>query len=166
MRRMRKQQRQGLTLLELMIVLVILVGLITVIAPRLLGTQAKADIKMTKMQIGSLESALKLYAVDMRTFPNSEDGLNALLEPPADEKKARKWEGPYLDDEIIPGDSWDNEFVYEYPPTNGSRDFPNVASPGPDGDLNTEDDVVNWRTSSEEGGGTGETANESFAIDK
>lgn len=149
MKRTGKQQRGGLTLLELMIVLVILVGLIGLIGPRLLGTQAKADIKNTTTQIGNLESALKLYAVDMRSFPNTEEGLAALLQPPADEKKARKWEGPYLDDEIVPGDSWDNEFLYEYPPTNGTRDFPNLASPGPDGELNTEDDIVNWR--SEEG---------------
>lgn len=146
MKRNRKQHRTALTLLELMIVLVILVGLIALVGPRLLGTQAKADVKNTKTQIGNLESALKLYAVDMRTFPNTEDGLKALLLAPADEKKARKWEGPYLDDEVIPGDAWDNDFVYEYPPTQGKRDFPNIASPGPDGELSTEDDIVNWRS--------------------
>ena len=151
MRMNRRKRRVGLTLLELMIVLVILVGLIALVGPRLLGSQAKADIKATKTQIGNLESALKLYAVDMRTFPSSEDGLKALLTRPTDEKKARKWDGPYLDDEIIPGDSWDNDFVYEYPPTKGTRDFPNISSMGPDGEPNTEDDIVNWRGSGEDG---------------
>jgi prepilin-type N-terminal cleavage/methylation domain-containing protein len=92
-----------------------------------------------------------LYAVDMRTFPGTEDGLQVLLKPPADEKKARKWDGPYLDDEIIPGDSWDSDFVYEYPPTKGTRDFPNIFSSGPDGEPNTDDDITNWRESTEEG---------------
>ena len=161
MPRIRKRQRAGLTLLELMIVLVILVGLIALVGPRLLGTQAKADVKNTKTQIGNLESALKLYAVDMRGFPNTEDGLKALLEPPADEKKSRAWQGPYLDDEIIPGDAWENQFLYEYPPTKGKRDFPNIASPGPDGELNTEDDINNWRSDEgdsqgKEGRATGE----------
>ncbi|MDP6060502.1 MAG: type II secretion system major pseudopilin GspG [Pirellulaceae bacterium] len=156
MKRIHKRRRTGLTLLELMIVLVILVGLIALVGPRLLGTQAKADVKNTKTQIGNLESALKLYAVDMRTFPNSEDGLKALLQSPTDEKKARKWEGPYLDDEIIPGDAWDNEFIYEYPPAKGKRDFPNVASPGPDGELNTEDDIINWRSDEGDSEGDGQ----------
>ena len=94
-------QRRGLTLIELMIVLIILVMLFAIAGPRLLGTQKKADIKGTKAQIGNFEAALKLYAVDMRTFPSTEDGLGALIKPPADEAKARKWDGPYLDLSLI-----------------------------------------------------------------
>ena len=43
MKRNRKRERAGLTLLELMIVLVILVGLIAMVGPRLLKSQEKAD---------------------------------------------------------------------------------------------------------------------------
>jgi len=141
----RNSKRHGLTLIELMIVLIILVMLFAIAGPRLLGTQQKADVKGTKAQIGNLEAALKLYAVDMRTFPSTEDGLGALIKPPADEAKARKWDGPYLDDEVVPADAWGNAFVYEYPPKKGSRDFPNIMSKGQDGEENTDDDVVNWR---------------------
>ena len=74
-----KTNRHGLTLLELMIVLVILVGLIAMVGPRLLNSQAKADIKTTKTQIANLEAALKMYKVDMRSFPSTEDGLAALI---------------------------------------------------------------------------------------
>lgn len=151
-RKTQGRNRRGFTLLELMIVLVILVGLIALVGPRLLGTQAKADVKSTKTQIGNLESALKLYTVDLRTFPSTEEGLQALLKVPDDEQKAKKWEGPYLDDEVVPRDAWGNAFVYEYPPTNGTRDFPNISSAGPDGQPNTEDDIINWRTESESGG--------------
>jgi len=142
------RRRDGLTLIELMIVLIILVMLFAIAGPRLLGTQKKADVKGTKAQIGNFEAALRLYAVDMRTFPSTEDGLGALIKAPADEAKARKWDGPYLDDEIIPGDAWDNAFVYEYLPPQppATRDFPRLSSLGPDGLPNTEDDIVNWRT--------------------
>jgi general secretion pathway protein G len=81
----------------------------------------------------------------MRTFPGTEDGLAALIKPPADEAKARKWDGPYLDDEVVPADAWGNAFLYEYPPSKGSRDFPNISSPGEDGEPDTEDDITNWR---------------------
>ncbi len=111
------RRRQAFTLLELMIVLVILVLLFAMVGPRLFGSQKKADIKAAKTQIGNLEAALELYAVDMRTFPSSEDGLQALLEPPSDERAAAKWDGPYLDDNVLPLDPWDNPYEYEYPPT-------------------------------------------------
>jgi general secretion pathway protein G len=148
-------KRRGFTLIELMIVLIILVMLFAIAGPRLLGTQKKADIKGTKAQVGNLEASLKLYSVDMRTFPSTEDGLAALIQPPADEAKARKWDGPYLDDEVVPADAWGNAFVYEYPPTNGGRDFPNISSVGLDGESDTEDDIINWRDMEESAGGDG-----------
>ena len=151
----RSRDHRGLTLIELMIVLIILVMLFAIAGPRLLGTQDKADVKGTMTQIGNLEAALKMYAVEMRTFPNTEDGLAALIKPPADEAKARKWNGPYLDDEVIPADAWGQAFVYEYPPINGQRDFPNISSVGKDGEPDTEDDIVNWREV-EEGGDAGD----------
>jgi len=74
---MKRQNRKGLTLLELMIVLIILVGLIALVGPRLLGTQKKADIRTAQAQIGNLASALKMYVVDMKSFPLTEEGLQA-----------------------------------------------------------------------------------------
>jgi len=143
----RTSRHRGFTLLELMIVLVILVVLIGMVGPRLLGSQKKADLKMARAQIGNLESALELYAVDVRSFPRSEQGLTVLLEPPTEDATSRKWDGPYLDDEIVPVDPWDNAYLYEYPPANGKRDYPNIWSAGPDGEADTDDDIVNWRTS-------------------
>ena len=141
----RSDLRRGFTLIELMIVLIILVMLFALVGPRVLGTQDKADIKNTQIQIGGLEGALEAYAVEMRSFPSTEEGLISLIKPPADEAKARKWDGPYFDDEVIPADAWDKAFVYEYPPVNGTRDFPNISSLGKDGEAETEDDIVNWR---------------------
>ena len=90
----RSDLRRGFTLIELMIVLIILVMLFALVGPRVLGTQDKADIKNTQIQIGGLEGALEAYAVEMRSFPSTEEGLISLIKPPADEAKARKWDGP------------------------------------------------------------------------
>jgi general secretion pathway protein G len=147
----RKNHRAGFTLLELMIVLVILVLLFAMVGPRLLGSQKKADIKAAQTQIGNFESALNLYAVEMRTFPSTEDGLQALFDPPADERSAAKWDGPYLDGNALPLDPWDNPYQYEYPPANNRRDFPDIWSWGPDGEADTDDDIINWQ-----GAGAGE----------
>ena len=146
--------RSGLTLLELMIVLIILVMLFSIAGPRLLGSQKKASIRLTKAQIGNFESALKMYYADMRSYPSTDEGLNALINAPSDENKARNWDSEgYLDDEVIPADPWGNAYAYEYVGAqDGGRDFPRIRSLGPDGQANTEDDIINWRESGSGGG--------------
>ncbi|MBX3418057.1 MAG: type II secretion system major pseudopilin GspG [Pirellulaceae bacterium] len=144
-------KRSGMSLLEILIVLSILAVLIAIVAPRILGSQKKADIKSTRLQIANVEEALKLYAADNRTFPSTEEGLLALMVKPDDEKRARSWDGPYFDGEETPSDPWGNEFRYEYPPTKNKRDFPDIWSLGPDGVENTEDDIGNFTTDSERG---------------
>lgn len=153
----RNRRRHAFTLLELMIVLVILVLLLAMVGPRLLGTQKKAYIKNTKAQIGIFKTALDSYAAEVGHYPSSEDGLQALLDPPSDERAAQKWEGPYLDTDMLPLDPWDNDYQYEYPPTNNRRDFPDIWSYGPDGEDGTDDDITNWSGS---GGGSEEAGEE------
>ncbi|MFN5470171.1 MAG: type II secretion system major pseudopilin GspG [Pirellulaceae bacterium] len=148
----RNPTRQGLTLIELMIVLVILVGLMAIVGPRVLGTQRKADIRTAQAQIGSINSALKMYAVDMKTYPSTEEGLALLVESPEDERLAKNWDGPYLDGNL-PVDPWGNEFQYEFgdEESEDAPDFPLVYSLGPDGQPNSSDDVGN--VSKEDAGG-------------
>ena len=139
-----RKLRRGLTLLELMIVLIILVGLLAIIGPRLLGSQKKADIRTAQAQIGNIESALDMYYVDMKSFPDTETGLSGLIEAPDDERRARDWSGPYLDETKLPLDPWGNEYAYENEPTeSGSETKPRIVSPGPDGEPDTDDDIAN-----------------------
>ena len=148
-------QRRGLTLLELMIVLIILVGLMALVGPRLLNSQKKADIKTAQAQIGNLESALKNYAADMKTFPSTEEGLDLLLNQPEDEDLAKNWSGPYLDGKKLPVDPWNHEFIYEFGSETDSEaaDFPTIISMGADGKANTSDDIRNRASDEEESDG-------------
>ena len=142
-----RRRRRAFTLVEVLVVLVILVLLFGMVGPRILGSQQKADIKKTQLDIGNLGEALKLYSIENRSFPSSEDGLDALLSRPGDEQMARNWDGPYLESDVLPVDPWGNSYRYEYPPKEGKRDFPNIWSPGKDGQDNTDDDIVNWNQS-------------------
>jgi general secretion pathway protein G len=144
--------RRGLTLLELMIVLVILVGIIALVGPRVLGTQKKADIRTAQAQIGNLESALKMFAVDMKTFPTTEEGLKLLVEAPEDEALAKNWDGPYIEGGKLPKDPWGSDFEYEYETESteegteaktGTETVPLIFSIGPDRKRDTSDDVGN-----------------------
>ena len=156
------RQRAGLTLLELMIVLIILVMLFAIAGPRILGSQKKADIKLAKIQIGNFDSALKMYYADMKSFPSTEEGLQALVKAPADEAKACRWDSEgYYDDEVIPVDPWGNAYIYEYlGAVDGARDAPRIRCAGPDGQPNTDDDIINWRES-----GSGGSSNSSGGAD-
>lgn len=149
---MKNRSRKGLTLLELMIVLIILVGLIALVGPRLLGTQKKADIRTTQAQIGNLASALKMYVVDMKSFPLTEEGLNALISAPEDEALAKNWDGPYIEGGKLPKDPWGSDFQYEFEASDAadsksSDSFPRIFSLGPDRQPGTSDDVSNHAAS-------------------
>ncbi|MCS7238028.1 MAG: type II secretion system major pseudopilin GspG [Thermoguttaceae bacterium] len=169
----RRPRWRGFTLMEMLIVLGILVMLIALAAPRFLGAQKKADIQTAKTQIGLFRGALERYALDMKTFPTTEQGLEALITPPATAEAsvpegtgatpaapASKWDGPYLNVSQIPLDPWGNPYQYRYPPERGTTDFPDIWSYGPDGQDNTEDDICSWgapgqgQASREPGAGT------------
>ena len=170
--------RSGFTLTELLIVMAILVLLVSMVGPRLLGSKEKADINSVKTQIGMFQSALERYAIDMNKFPTSEQGLSALIAAPAADAggggeslsndlalegdaasgggSTTAWDGPYINTETLPRDPWGNSYRYEFPATHNKMNVPDIWSLGPDGQENTEDDIVSWT-----GDGTGGDASES-----
>ncbi|MFV1966641.1 MAG: type II secretion system major pseudopilin GspG [Pirellulaceae bacterium] len=152
----RCNRSRGFTLVEMLVVLAILVLLVSMVAPRVLKSQKKADVQTAKTQIGTLTKCLKFYALDMKNYPTTEDGLAALMSAPEeDETSSSKWDGPYVDRDKIPEDPWGNEYQYEFPATRGSGPDPDIWSYGPDGEDDTDDDVHSW-SGSGEGGEDGE----------
>ena len=158
----RRNTRRGLTLLELMIVLIILVGLIAIVGPRLLGTQKKADIRTAQVQIGNIATSLKMYAADMKTFPQTEEGLGLLVSAPEDEALSKNWDGPYIEGGKLPIDPWGSDYQYEYgtetaadsSDSSSASDFPRIFSLGPDRQPGTSDDISNQAAEGEEESGS------------
>ncbi len=109
---------KGFTLIELLVVLAILGMLAALVGPQVLNQLGGAKSKSALIQIRDLEQALELYKLDVGRFPNSEEGLRALVDAPND---AKGWNGPYLKKEQIPLDPWGNSFEYRYPEANSSR---------------------------------------------
>lgn len=156
----RLRTRHGFTLVEVLVVLAILVMLVGMVVPRILGTQKKADISGAKTQIGMFNAALEKYALDVKSFPTTEQGLGALLQKPADMEETIKWDGPYLNAQELPKDPWGHDYHYEYPPTRGTLDRPDIWSSGPDGQDETEDDIVSWSKSAATGEPSGAAVEE------
>jgi len=143
----KESNEQGFTLIEIMVVIVILGFLATFVAPRFFGQADEAKIAQTRAQIASLETALKLYRLDNGTYPSTEQGLQALVEPPSVGILPRKWrEKGYMEKGVVPKDLWENEFIYLYPGLHSDFDLLSYGGDGVEGGEGTDADITNWET--------------------
>ncbi|MEO6437494.1 MAG: type II secretion system major pseudopilin GspG [Tepidisphaeraceae bacterium] len=124
------------TLIELLLVLVILAVLAAVVVPKFTNRSEQARITAAKAQISSLETALTGFEVDCGRFPTNDEGLQALVQQPAN---VQNWKS-YM--KQIPKDPWGNPYVYRAPGTHNPQDF-DLFSIGPDG-REGNDDITNW----------------------
>jgi len=135
----------GFTLIELMVVIVILGILAAMIVPRIMGRPEEAKQLKARMQIESLETSLKLYKLDNGTYPTTEQGIQALVEPPETGIQPKNWrKGGYIEKGKIPKDPWGSAYVYLCPGINGDFD---IISYGADNVPEGEDknkDINNW----------------------
>jgi len=152
-----RREPSGFTLVELLIVLGILAMLMALVAPRVMKQGEKANHDKAQVDIAAFKQVLKLYKLDMKKFPTTEQSLSALSEEPEDLGDMSPWDGPYLETDEVPRDPWNNPYQYEWPSTHGKADYPDIWSFGPDGEEGTEDDIVNWKKDGEAEGGLEES---------
>ena len=142
---LKKIDGRGFTLIELMVVIVILGILAGLIIPRIMGRPEEAKQLKAKMQMESLETALKLYKLDNGMYPDTEQGLQALVEQPDTGTIPKKWrKNGYLDKGRVPKDPWGNEFIYLSPGAHGEYDIISYGADGvPDGEDKNKD-INSW----------------------
>ncbi len=127
---MRKHIQAGFTLLELLVVIVIIGLLAGYVAPRYFSQVGRSEVQVARAQIESIEKALDQYRLDMRRYPNAEEGLEALVAKPASAAAATgNWQGPYLK-KAVPNDPWGRPYVYRVP---GEKSEFTLLSYGKDG---------------------------------
>ena len=131
----------GFSLLEIMISITILGLLATIVVINVLPAQDQAMVQKARTDIATLEQALDAYRLDMREYPSTEQGLDALVTPPRDAVNYR--DGGYI--RRLPDDPWGNPYLYAYPGENGMFDIYSLGRDGREGGEDLDSDIGNWQ---------------------
>jgi general secretion pathway protein G len=133
----RLRRQRGFTLIEIMVVVIILGILVSLIAPNIFGVLDDAEATATKVQIRNLQVALDTYRMNHSRYPTTDEGLEILIKPPGRDRG-------YID--VIPKDSWNNEFQYRSPGERGDVDVYSLGRDGQEGGEGLDADIGNWYT--------------------
>jgi general secretion pathway protein G len=110
-----------------------------------MGRPDEAKQVKARVQIESLETAIKLYKLDNGIYPATEQGLQALVEQPQTGTLPKKWrKGGYLEKGRVPKDPWGNEFVYLSPGASGDYDIISYGADGVPGGEDFDKDINSW----------------------
>ena len=137
------RRSRGFTLIELLVVLVILGLLAGLVGPQVMKYLGGANTKTAKLQIEDFSTALDAFRLDMGRYPNTAEGLQALVTQPAG---ANRWNGPYLKKNVIPKDPWGNDYQYRAPGqhSGGAFDLYSLGADNAEGGDGENQDVVSW----------------------
>lgn len=135
------QRASGFTLVELLVVLAILGLLVGLVGPQVLRHFSGAKSDTARLQIADLGSALDLFYLDNGRYPTTNEGLGALVQPPAG---LDKWNGPYLKKQPVPHDPWGRDYQYSAPGQHGPYDLYSYGADGTPGGEKENADILSW----------------------
>ncbi len=130
--------QRGFTLLELLVVIVIIGLLASYVGPRYFSQLGKSETTTARAQMQAFARALDHYRLDVGRYPNTEQGLNALLTRPGNEPK---WNGPYLQN-AVPLDPWGKPYVYRSPGEKGEFEIVSYGKDGAAGGTGDNADIL------------------------
>ena len=113
-----------------------------IVGPRVLNYLTESKAKAAKIQIESFASALDLFFLDTGRYPNTSEGLTALVRRPGN---INSWNGPYLKGGAVPPDPWGNQYVYRSPGQHGTYDILSYGSDGTEGGTGAAQDITSWQ---------------------
>ena len=112
------RKEDGFTLIEMMAVLMIIGLLMSVVAFTILGNTDKANYDKARFDIERYSQALETYKLHMKSFPEEEYGLEALVELPAGVDNAQNYSPDgYI--KKLRKDPWGEPYIYLNPGDDG-----------------------------------------------
>ncbi len=142
--RQRRARQRGITLIELLVVLTILAFISAIVIINVLPERDKAAVKKAKIDISTIETALDQYRLDMMNYPLTEQGLAALIAPPAGQPNADQYRpGGYIRNGL-PLDPWGSPYQYRFPGEHGIFDVYSFGADRVAGGEGLNADIGNW----------------------
>src|SRR5690606_1609401 len=136
-------KQRGFTLIEIMVVVVILGILAALVVPQIMSRPDQAKVTVAKGDIKAISAALDMYKLDNHSYPNTQQGLEALVRKPSGNPPARNWNPDgYL--KRMPVDPWGNPYQYLAPGTKGPFDLYSLGADGKESGSELNADIGNW----------------------
>jgi general secretion pathway protein G len=106
--------QDGMSLIEILIALTLMGIAGTFVAGKVYENLQEGQVQSAKIQIKSLSDRLKEFRRDCNFLPETEQGLDALIDKPTGGRECKRYApGGYIDGGKIPVDPWDGEYIYE-----------------------------------------------------
>lgn len=102
--------KKAFTLLELLVVILILGILAAAVVPKVVGAGDKAKVDLTCVNMSSAERTLDMFRMDNGVYPETEEGLAALISNPDSDKYVNYSSNAYLKE--YPKDAWGGKLIY------------------------------------------------------
>src|SRR5215203_1455945 len=125
------------TLLEIMLVVGIIVIILGVAVSKLGNTTGVAKDMRVTADLQAISTQLRLYESVNGFVPTTEQGLDALVNPPNTAPKPTRWYQLFKE---LPKDPWGSNYVYLSPGRKNPGSY-DLYSPGPDRKPDTPDDM-------------------------
>lgn len=122
-------------------VLAILGMLVGLVGPRVMKHLGTAKSDTAKLQIESLGATLDLFYLENGRYPTTQEGLDALIQKPAD---LDNWNGPYMKKQKVPDDPWGHSYQYMSPGQNGDYDLFSYGADNLPGGEKNDKDITSW----------------------
>lgn len=130
----------GITLVEMMVVLVIIAVVAALVVPNVMGRPEQARVAAAHTDMRSIASALELYRLDNRSYPTTQQGLEALVTRPVLRPAPPNWhEDGYLSQ--LPADPWGNPYIYTGPAAGGRFEIVSLGADGQEGGEGAASDI-------------------------